>query len=128
MLRYLDRPDHSRRVASNHSKRCHVFSDDTTSSDRRPVTNVYTRQDDDIASQPAIRPDVDGLSSLRPSSTFSNTWVKRVRSAEEAAVGTNQGTWSDGNFTCVDPCRIGVDEDVGSESGMCVYNQYLGLG
>lgn len=116
VTRHLNCLDHSGWVASNHSKRWHIFGHDTTSPNRSSIANVYTRENYYISAKPTIRSDVDGLASFWASSAIPNTRVKRVRSAVEAAIGTDQGTCSDGDLTRVDPRRIGVDEDVGSES------------
>lgn len=122
LTRNPDRPDHPGRVAHHHSERRNVLGYNTTSPDSGSIADVHPWQDDDIASEPAVRPDMDWFAGLGSSSAISNTWIERVRSTEEGAIGTDQGTCSDRNFTSVDPSRVRVDIDVGSEPGMMVYD------
>lgn len=108
-FRHLELSQHPRRISGHHDKVRDVLRHHTPRADRDASPDSHARKHDDVSSEPAVLPDLYGLSSFGPSGSVPQEGIQRMVSAIERAVWADECTCADINCARVYPSAAGVD-------------------
>jgi hypothetical protein len=105
-------------------KRRYVFSHNTSSTNSNTSTNSDSGEDGDIASQPTILANCDGLAQFRAFDAIAEEGIKRVRGGIKRTVWTYKSAGADGDQAGIKEGAVEVDVDAFTKSRGKGVNEY----